>query len=359
MPQLRRLILLLLPVLSLALVAGCGCRRGATQGKEAAAPKAPLPYRFTHVLCYHHLADTPKSVYDVKPADFRAQLQVLKDGGYQSINCKQLADYLANVQDIPEKSVIISFDDGRASVLKVARPLLDQFGYQAVLFINPGSVGGKGFLTWDDLKVLAQAGYEIDSHTTTHLNLTRKLKKLTLEEFQEKVHDELADSYTKIEEELGQAPVAMAYPFGNYDEYVMRTTKESGYLLGLSIDPGAIDSQSDAYALPRKMVVDGTSLKTFQRNLDTQPLHLTGREPSLGARVTSRAYSFTAQLGDADAAASLAAEGGRGAKIKYDATTQAVKFTSRLNRGANLVRLHSTGTPRREAAWIVVCDVTE
>jgi len=355
MPPLRRLLLVLLP---LAVVVGCGCRHGTSPGQAAAPPKA-LPYRFTHVLCYHHLTDTPKSDYDVKPADFRAQLQVLKDGGYQSINCKQLADYLANSQDLPERSVMISFDDGRASVLKTAKPLLDPFGFQAVLFINPGSVGGKGFLSWDDLKALAQAGYDINSHTTSHLNLTRKLKKLSLAEFQERVRDEIEASYREIEQRLGLAPVALAYPFGNYDAYVMQTTRDAGYRLGLSIDPGAVDNQSDPYVLPRKMIVDGTSLKTFQRNLDTQPLHLSGRGPALGARVTSRAYSFTAQLGDEDAAASLAAEAGRSTKLKCDAATRQVTVTSRLNRGANLVRVHSTGTPRREAAWIVVCDVTD
>jgi peptidoglycan/xylan/chitin deacetylase (PgdA/CDA1 family) len=355
MPQLRRMLLVLLP---LVLLAGCGCRRETSQGRAAAPPQA-LPYRFTHVLCYHHLTDTPKSVYDVKPSDFQTQLQTLKDGGYQSISCKQLADYLAKAQDIPEKSVIISFDDGRASVLKTAKPLLDQFGFQAVLFVNPNSVGGKNYLSWEDLKALAEAGYEIDSHTSSHLNLTRKLTKLTTAEFQEKVREEIEASYQEIKQKIGQPPVALAYPFGNYDLHAMQTTKGAGYRLGFTIDPGAIDNRSDPGALPRKMVVDGTSPRTFQRNLDTQPLHLTSPQPALGERVTSRAYTFTAQLGDADAAASLAAEAGRGTKLKYDEATQQLTVTSRLNRGANLVRLHSTGTPRREAGWIVVADVTD
>lgn len=258
---------------------------------------------------------------------------------------------------MPEKSVIISFDDGRASVLKTAKPLLDKFGFQAVLFINPVSVGAKNFLSWTDLKGLAQAGYEIDSHTTSHLNLTRKPKQMTLAKFQEKVHDEIGKSYATIEQHLGQAPVALAYPFGNYDLYAMRATKEAGYRLGLSIDPGAIDNQSDPWSLPRKMVVNGTSLKTFARNLETQPLHLLSSEPARGVRVNARSYVFTAQLGDADAASSLAVEGGHGAKLRYDEATQKLTVTTRLNRGANLIRLHSTGTPRRETAWIVVADV--
>jgi len=355
MPQLRRALLLMLPLVFLA---GGGCRRHPPKDEGVTPPKA-LPVRLTHVLCYHHLTTTPKSVYDVKPADFEAQLQTLKSGGYQTITCKQLADYLANTQDLPEKSVIISFDDGRASVLSVAKPLLDKFGFQAVLFINPGSVGAKNYLSWDDLKALAQAGYEIDSHTQSHLNLTRKPRNLTMAQFQEKVRAEIEDSYAAIEQHLGQAPVALAYPFGNYDLFVMRATKEAGYRLGLSIDPGAIDNRSAPWALPRKMIVDGTSANTFARHLETEPLHLTGVRPSLGVRVNSRAYTFTAGLADADAAESLEAEGGHGAQLKVDATTRQLTLTSRLNRGANLIRLHSPGPPRREAAWIVVCDVAQ
>lgn len=353
MPRRALLLLLLLPLI---FTDGCGCRREQPKGTTSPPPQT-LPYRFTHVLCYHHLTAAPKSAYDVKPSDFQAQLQALKDGGYQSITCAQLADYLANAQDIPEQSVVISFDDGRASVLKTARPLLDQFGFRAVLFINPGTIGGKGFLSWDDLKALAQAGYEIDSHTVTHMDLTRKPKAKALTAFQDDVLKEIKDSYRDIEEHLGQPPVALAYPFGNYDLFAMRATKDAGYRLGLSIDPGAIDNQSDPWVLPRKMIVDGTSLKTFQTNLETQPLHLTGMQPEPGKRVTTRSYLLKAELRDDDAASSLAAEGGHGAKLKYDQATRQITVTTRLNRGANLIRLHSAGPPRRETAWIVVANV--
>lgn len=355
MRPLRLFPLLLIPLL---LVAGCSHRREEPQGGQAQAAQA-LPPRLVHVLCYHNLTDSPRSDYDVKPADFTAQMQVLKDGGYGVISCRQLADYLGNVEDLPEKSVVISFDDGWKSVLTTAKPILDQFGFKPVLFVNPVSIGGKNYLSWQDLKALMQAGYEIDSHTTTHANLTKKPKSQSLAEFQDSVREEIEKSYNVIAEELGQAPVALAYPFGNYDEFVMRTTKEIGYRLGLSIDPGAIDKQSDPWALPRKMVVNGTSLKTFQQTLETEPLHLTGMQPALGTRVKSRQYKLTAQLMDADAADALQAEGGHGAKLKYDATSQVLTLTTRLNRGANLIRIHSTGTPRRDIGWVVVVDVTD
>jgi peptidoglycan/xylan/chitin deacetylase (PgdA/CDA1 family) len=341
------------------LLAGCGCRNEGGE-KRGDKPPPPLPNRLVHVLCYHHLTANPKSdSISVKPDDFRAQMQALKDGGYSSLSCAQLADYFANTKDIPDKSVIISFDDGRLSFQEVAAPILDEFGFKAVLFINPGMVGGKGFLSWDQLKALQQAGHEIDSHTLTHENLTKNTQKLTLEKFRELIRDQITDSYRQIEEHIGVAPVGLAYPFGNYDEHVIRTTGEAGHRLAFSIDPGGIDSKSNHWNLPRKMVVNGTSMRTFERNLSTEPLHLVNVDPPVGQRLTSRQYTFTAQVLDADAAGQVNAEGGRGAKVKYDEATQQITVTSRLNRGANLVRLFSTGTPRRESAWIVVVDASD
>lgn len=353
--SIRWLMPCLLLVLGPVLLSGCGCRRERVS-TEPPAPQA-LPNRTVRVLCYHDLTNTPKSDYDVTPADFKAHLKLLKDGGFQTISCEQLADYFANAKDIPARSVIISFDDGRTSVLKTAKPLLDEFGFTPVLFVNPGSVGGKNYLGWEELKTLLAAGYEINSHTVSHMNLTRLDKGLTMDQHQAKVRAEIEMCAAQIEENLGKAPVAMAYPFGNYDEFVMRVTREAGHRLGFSIAPGAIDNQSDPWTLPRQMIVTGSSLKTIERHLNSEPLHLTARQPALGERLTAREYKFTAQVLDEDAVGQLQAEGGRKAKLQVDPTTRQLTLTTRLNRGANLIRLYSAGMPRRETAWIVVADV--
>jgi len=60
---------------------------------------------------------------------------------------------------------------------------------------------------------------------------------------------------------------------------------------------------------------------------------------------------------DADALNSLSAEAGKGTRLKVDAQTSQITVTSTLNKGANLIRLSSSGTPRRETGWIVVCDL--
>lgn len=348
-----RVVLLLL----IGLLAACcsGCRKGAGGAVERQPPPA-LPNRLVHVLCYHEISPQPKNLYETSVADFSAQLQALKTAGYQSISCAQLADYLANVSDIPAKSVVITFDDGRANVLKVAKPVLDRYGFKASLFLITSAVGGKGSLSWAEVKTLAAAGYEIGSHTKTHLNLTKVPKGSTPTEHQEKVRKEMADSAGALEAQLGQAPVALAYPYGNYDNFAMRAVKDAGYRVAFSIDPGAIDSQSNPWTLPRKMIVNGTSLKSLQRALAVEPLHLSGIQPAIGLRYGSKAYKLEARVTDAEALSSLGAEAGKGTRVKVEALTSQITVTSTLNKGANLVRVFSSGKPRRETGWIVVCD---
>lgn len=348
--------LALVSVIITALLApGCGCRKHAPQSTAPQAPPA-LPNRTVHVLCYHNLVAADAKSYDTTIADFVEQLQALRAAGYQSISCAQLADYLANVKDIPDKSVIISFDDGRLSVLKAAAPTLDKYGFKATIFLITGAVGGSGSLSWADVKQLAGMGYEIGSHTVSHQNLTKVPPGLSVAEHQRKVRQELDASALAIERYTGQAPVALAYPYGNYDNFTMRAARDAGYRVAFSIDPGAIDNQSDAWTLPRKMVVHGTALKTFQRFLATEPLHLSGVQPAIGLHYGSRAYKLQARVTDADALESLSAEVGKGSRLEVEAQTSQITLTGKLNKGANLVRLSATGTPRREAGWVVVCD---
>lgn len=350
----RRLTILSILLTALVALAVTGCRKHSPT--PANQPPPALPNRIVHVLCYHNVVPTTQTDYDTSVGDFAAQLQALKSGGFQTISCGQLAEYLDNQKDIPAKSVIITFDDGRASFLQNAKPMLDKAGFKATLFLITGSVGGTGTLTWDEVKTLMAAGYEIGSHTVTHGNLTKVPQGYTLAEQQQKMRREIEDSATTLTQKLGKAPVALAYPYGNYDSFAMRACREAGYRTAFSIDPGAIDNQSNVWALPRKMIVNGTSLKTFERALTTEPLHLTGLQPEIGLRYGSKSYKLQAQVADPDALDTLGAEAGKHTQVKLDRPTSGLTVTSTLNKGANLVRVFSTGTPRRETAWIVVCD---
>lgn len=339
----------------LALGSGCGCRREASPAAKSATP-AKLPNRTIRALCYHHLAPTSGNLYDLSVKDFTAQMQALKDGGYQAVTCRQVADYLAGVQDLPAKAVLITFDDGRKSVLTVAKPILDRFGFRANLFLITATVGGKGNLTWDDVKVLQAAGYDIGSHTASHSNLTRRGKSETAAAHQERIKQEITRSYMTLEEKLGAAPAALAYPYGNYDAACMQAVKDAGYQVAFSIDPGAFDQGAEPTRLPRKMIVNGTSPRTFERILAGEPLHLAEVEPAPGQRIAGKQYQLTARAVDGDAVSGLSAEGGRGGKLTVDAATSTLTYTATLSKGANLLRVFSPGPPRRETGWIVVCD---
>lgn len=345
-----RLALLLLGLAVLA----AGCHR-ARPAEQTAAP-ARLPNRVVHVLCYHNLCAQPKGLYDTSLSDFTAQLAALKTWGGTVVTARQVAAYLAGEQDLPDKAVVITFDDGYRSVYTVARPILDRLGYKATLFLITDCLGGKTNLTWTQVKEMAAAGYDIGSHTATHPNLTRARSGEAAAQREARAQREIQRSYDTLEEKLGTPPAALAYPFGNYDAATMQAVSTAGFRVAFSIDPGAADQDSTALCLPRKMIVKGTSLRTFQRFLDTAPLHLAEVTPAVGERVKGRQYQLTARVSDPDAVAALGGECGSHARVKLDPQTSLLTLTASLNRGANLVRIFSSGTPRRETGWIVVCD---
>ncbi len=337
------------------LLTAAGCRRQAPQAADEQRP-VTLPNRTVRVLCYHNLRDRAANLYETSVADFRSQLRILREGGFRAITIRELADYLSNVQDIPEKSVAITFDDGYKSALTVAKPVLDEFGFRATLFLITDTVGGKRNLTWEDVKQLAAAGWDVGSHTVTHSNLTRRSRGESSGQHQERIVREISASYARIEKELGVPPVALAYPFGNYDAACMQACRDAGYRVALSIAPGAVDQQSDPWRLPRKMVVNGTSVRSFERALAVEPLHLADMDPPVGQHVKGSAYALSARLADADASGALGVDAGRKARLQLDTATNLLTVSATLNKGANLVRVFSSSTPRREAGWIVVSD---
>lgn len=179
------------------------------------------------ILMYHVTkaapAGTPYPELWVTPADFKGQMQWLADEGYTGITMAQLFKYWDEGYKLPDKPVVISFDDGYPSHDETARPVLAKHRWPGVLFLEERNVNSaESGLTASMVKRLIASGWELGSHTMTHPNLTI-LSATQLE-------DEVAGSKKAISEEFGVPIEFFCYPAGKYDETVVAAVKDAGYL---------------------------------------------------------------------------------------------------------------------------------
>lgn len=123
---------------------------------------------------------------------------------------------------IPEKLVVLTFDDGNLSDLTTVAPILKGHGFGATFFITSGWLGGEKRLTWAGVLKLQEAGFEIGNHTVTHPNLLRLTKEEIRRQVTEMDRECTAHGITK--------PTAFSYPGGHFDRRVLASLKELGYL---------------------------------------------------------------------------------------------------------------------------------
>jgi peptidoglycan/xylan/chitin deacetylase (PgdA/CDA1 family) len=123
---------------------------------------------------------------------FERQMQHLKDNNYRVISLADFLQFLNYNQKLPNRSVIITIDDGYLSTYDIAYPILKQFDYSAVIFVYTDFVGvGKSALSWDQTREMKDNGIEIGSHTLSHSDLTKKLEGETNKAYLQRVKREL------------------------------------------------------------------------------------------------------------------------------------------------------------------------
>jgi len=207
------------------------------------------------ILLYHHISDDqPGNRYYVPVATFEQQMQWLHDHGYTAITVSQLVNVLLNGGPLPARPVAITFDDGNEDVYKNALPILQRFGYPATSFIIVTWVGAKDYVTMDELKNLIADGWEIGSHTMTHIDLTKDHSVLNYE---------LAQSRSHLEDDLGVPINTVAYPFGAFDQTVAKKASNYGYLAGLGLGTSYDQSLSTLFYLSRMEVQSSYDMQTF------------------------------------------------------------------------------------------------
>lgn len=219
------------------------------------------------ILCYHNFNPTVPGSMNLTPQKFEAQLNLLKENGFTIIPLKEAVEYLQGKRaSLPEKSVVITFDDGWQSVYTYISPLVRKYNIPVTLFIYPQTIShGKHAMTWDELKELQQTGlFDIQGHTESHPNFKQERRRLSSPAYEKFVDAELAGSKKILEEKLGIKVTLLAWPFGIYDDYLEQEATKAGYVMAFSIDARTANRNYRPMAQPRFMIVDGQSMKTFQ-----------------------------------------------------------------------------------------------
>jgi peptidoglycan/xylan/chitin deacetylase (PgdA/CDA1 family) len=198
---------------------------------EAPAPIAttpPVHVKPVTILTYHSIEPKPAKKeganqlhYRITPENFEKQMQYLKDNAYTPITFDAWVRYLTTGAAIPEKSIVLTFDDGWKNQYTYAVPILKKFGFTGTFFIV-GKMRNAGYMTWDEVRSLHADGFEVASHTQTH----PKLPLLT----DEKLVEEIAGSKKLLEEQLGSPITTLAYPYYLHDARVMKAVQDAGYL---------------------------------------------------------------------------------------------------------------------------------
>ena len=162
----------------------------------------------------------------------------------------------------PDRSFVITFDDGYQTAYDEAFPVLQRYGMTATVFITVGEKGtaksgnrlppleGRSMLAWHEIREMQRCGMDVGAHTLTHPNLTRLSSEL--------VETEICSSKMIIEDALSARVFSFAYPFGLYDHHSLEIVREN-FTCACTDKMGLVIPKSDPYLLKR---VDAYYLRT-------------------------------------------------------------------------------------------------
>jgi len=242
----RRALLVLAVLLALAGDAG-----GATTSQ-------PVP-----ILMYHVIAAPPVNARNpglyVSPDEFRAEVDWLAHRGYHAVTLQQVFDHWRGTETLPAHPIVISFDDGYYSQYRVALPVLRAHHWSGVLNLELANTKPVWGTRPGEVRALIAAGWEIDSHTLTHPDLT------TLDAA--RLRDEVAGSRDELRRRFHVRANFFCYPSGRYDGAVIAAVKAAGYLGATTTNYGLARPQ-EPYTLARVRVSGGAGARGLAAQLE-------------------------------------------------------------------------------------------
>ena len=202
---------------------------------------------FHDVIADHHAAPAPsETFYRLRMGELEALLVQLRKLSFQTISSRQFYAWRQGRATLPQRSVLLTFDDGYASHFELVAPLLLRHRFTGTFFIPTDLIGRPGYLTWEHLRKLVFLGMEIGSHGVSHRSLA-SLSRAELER-------ELVESKQRLETELGIPVRAITAPGGFWNRAVAEAVKQAKYEAAWISTIGTNGAETNPLALRRVVV---------------------------------------------------------------------------------------------------------
>ena len=203
--------------------------------------------------------------------EFEGHLEYLKQNDYTVVDLASAITAVQQGTELPEKAIVITFDDAWRNIYEQGLPLLQQYDYPFTVFVNtdPVDQNNPHAMTWDMLRDLKKQGVTLANHTRDHGYLVRKPE--YNDQWLATTLDNINYAQQRLTDELGPVPKWLAYPFGEYNNRLKLALKDQGYI-AFGQQSGGVAEFSDWQALPRFSAAGRYSnLKTLKTKLESQP----------------------------------------------------------------------------------------
>lgn len=176
------------------------------------------------ILCYHRIENGRNDEYTVAPATFARQIQALADSGYHTINPDQLYDYLVYNKELPDKPVMITFDDSRVQQAVIAAPELEKHNFTGVFFLMTIAHNKKNYMSDEQILDLDKRGHTIALHSWDHTKATKYDNDSIFQQ-------NIVQPRKKLAEMIGKPIDYFAYPYGLTDDKTNKIMNDNNFKL--------------------------------------------------------------------------------------------------------------------------------
>jgi peptidoglycan/xylan/chitin deacetylase (PgdA/CDA1 family) len=241
--------------------------------------RKPTTARQVIVLGYHDIGAYDQE-WMIFPETFERHIQTLRDNDYYFCTPSEVLLFNKQKITLPEKSVLITFDDGCSGVFTNALPILQKYNAKATLFVVNSLLGTPGYLTWEELDSIMKSGlFTLGSHSYNlhgwvdytmlpdggYIPKLNHLREETWDEYLDRVRQDLKQSRNELYEKYKQPILFFAYPFGEYNSQSIKRLKECGFIGAFTFNQSKcyVTHSTHPFTMDRIPMFDDTNLQAL------------------------------------------------------------------------------------------------